>query len=438
MDSYLTVNHGEEDEGHIKKAWTVYLEENRDAIESEILGSVENEDKFLERRNRILDHLLARFGFDLTSFEFVAQMNTEQLIDHKVKILNNLSIIGKNKTKGIDPEKVGFNKLSDRSGFEQFLYLVLGLGGPETTKLSDVASSLFKNNRKVENKLKFQFKSKNTSEIFRDLFALGSLKHNYALDDGSLKLFSSDGNEFASSKSKNDNEDVAIQRLFKKLGGLNAESEGFYLIEHLLLKPSDGMKTFGFAVPIDNVSVFESPYNLDRVERDELIDSFCNNCASSRCFEVVEVELFQYKILWTHDSSQLMGCYFFESKDAAQSAIKRYLNVFGEKENIKADLVRATKYHEFYNEVADPFSNIVTYVFPDWPSRFQNNAFKKYIEDFILAETPAHIFANILWLDYEELLTFESQFESWMQCPDQPEPKKQLELEALLPFLVKH
>ena len=70
----------------------------------------------------------------------------------------------------------------------------------------------------------------------------------------------------------------------------------------------------------------------------------------------------------------------------------------------------------------DPYSFIMTIVFPTWPSRFQQSTFKNFVEELILLECPAHIFVNVLWLDYHDMEEFELAYQTWLDLRNAPEP----------------
>ncbi len=63
----------------------------------------------------------------------------------------------------------------------------------------------------------------------------------------------------------------------------------------------------------------------------------------------------------------------------------------------------------------DPYSFVMTMVFPSWPARFQSTAFRNYLQEMVLQEAPAHIFVHILWLDLEEMESFEKTYKDWLE-----------------------
>jgi hypothetical protein len=62
----------------------------------------------------------------------------------------------------------------------------------------------------------------------------------------------------------------------------------------------------------------------------------------------------------------------------------------------------------------DPYSFRLSFVFPNWPLRFADVDFKRYIEKIIQRETPAHILAEIYWIDETTMQTFEIAFRAWL------------------------
>jgi hypothetical protein len=65
----------------------------------------------------------------------------------------------------------------------------------------------------------------------------------------------------------------------------------------------------------------------------------------------------------------------------------------------------------------DPYSLQLTYVFPDWPDRFKsenNNNFREFIERVIREETPVHLTVYVRWLNKEEMSAFEKTFRQFL------------------------
>lgn len=65
---------------------------------------------------------------------------------------------------------------------------------------------------------------------------------------------------------------------------------------------------------------------------------------------------------------------------------------------------------------SDPYSFRATVVLPYWPRRFRNVAFRNFFERTIRAETPAHIFLRICWVDVCDMREFEEAYQRWLHA----------------------
>ncbi|AXI24337.1 Putative afp12-like protein [Cardinium endosymbiont of Sogatella furcifera] len=83
----------------------------------------------------------------------------------------------------------------------------------------------------------------------------------------------------------------------------------------------------------------------------------------------------------------------------------------------------------------DPYSFIMTMVFPSWPARFQQSSFRHAVEEMVIMEGPAHIFTNILWLDFEDMETFEQAYKTWIQLKADAKSSK-VEIDAAAKVLM--
>lgn len=63
---------------------------------------------------------------------------------------------------------------------------------------------------------------------------------------------------------------------------------------------------------------------------------------------------------------------------------------------------------------SDFYSLQLTYVFPNWTDRYQVNDFKGFVGNTIREETPAHITAYIQWLSRDEMKRFDRSFRHFL------------------------
>ena len=64
----------------------------------------------------------------------------------------------------------------------------------------------------------------------------------------------------------------------------------------------------------------------------------------------------------------------------------------------------------------DPYSFKLTFLFPGWIGRFADAKpeYRRFVEKVIQRETPAHILAEVYWLELYEMVNFESAYKDWL------------------------
>lgn len=66
-------------------------------------------------------------------------------------------------------------------------------------------------------------------------------------------------------------------------------------------------------------------------------------------------------------------------------------------------------------ESVDPYSFRMTLVIPAWPERFTKWTFRKFIEDTVRKEAPAHIFVKICWVSCMQMHEFQIAYKNWLE-----------------------
>lgn len=66
-------------------------------------------------------------------------------------------------------------------------------------------------------------------------------------------------------------------------------------------------------------------------------------------------------------------------------------------------------------EVTDPYSFRATIILPSWPERFQRTRFRQYMENLLRLEAPAHIYLKICWISHCEMQEFEACYCDWLE-----------------------
>ncbi|SFK24739.1 hypothetical protein SAMN05216302_1002149 [Nitrosomonas aestuarii] len=64
-------------------------------------------------------------------------------------------------------------------------------------------------------------------------------------------------------------------------------------------------------------------------------------------------------------------------------------------------------------------NNRISILFPSWTTRFSDNAFRKFAEETIQRNLPAHVFAQFYWLDFSPMQRFEKYYKDWLYLMQQ-------------------
>ncbi|WP_437819911.1 diguanylate cyclase [Sorangium sp. So ce1078] len=64
----------------------------------------------------------------------------------------------------------------------------------------------------------------------------------------------------------------------------------------------------------------------------------------------------------------------------------------------------------------DPYSYRVHVVLPAYAGRFRNMEFRRYAEEVIRQETPAHILPKICWVDRDAMIALEAAYRAWLEA----------------------
>ena len=88
----------------------------------------------------------------------------------------------------------------------------------------------------------------------------------------------------------------------------------------------------------------------------------------------------------------------------------------------------------------------VSVIFPSWTARFANTAFRKFAEETVIKNLPAHILPEFYWLDFVYMQDFEQRYKTWLSClqwanlHDRPDNFQQLNeaSKRMISFLLKN
>lgn len=62
----------------------------------------------------------------------------------------------------------------------------------------------------------------------------------------------------------------------------------------------------------------------------------------------------------------------------------------------------------------DPYSYRLNFILPAYAGRFQNMDFRRFVEETIRQETPAHILPKVCWIDSDDMAALEGPYRNWI------------------------
>jgi hypothetical protein len=413
-----TLNIDLKDSKKVMRLWKKERETVFSQLENSIQLIAESEKLFTNRRNKLLDHLLARFSI---KFEEVyrnsgtAEPNLGiQLINKKIDVLKHLYEVTNYRAQAINLSEIA-NTQALGAGFD---HLVQKLAGFNQASLLSIDQ--FEYSRELPETHKgayFKFPNIEKSNVFNTLSRWGASEINYKVetDQQIFRVKLTNGKHVLAEYSesyKNENEATdAIKQLAAKVRHENALFETVYVFEHILLRPSEEAKAYHFQF-IDELGnpVFSSPEPLSFEERAKALKNIIRFGQNPDNYSIVNMGSKQYKfmVLNNHKNEIAVSDMYYQNEEEAKTiiagTISAIVKIAGKKvplqhhvneyaENIFPDI-----------KLKEVYSNMVTYAIPSWPAVFQDEHNRVAIERKLMELTPAHIYANIKWMDRHLLL----------------------------------
>ncbi|WP_422104875.1 hypothetical protein [Winogradskyella sp.] len=337
------------DEAYSKDFENILLHGERDSDRS----IYETEATFYDRRNRVLDHLMARFGESFNDYVLMTHMiqqnaqglaeltlQNQELIDDKQRFLMQypkLSYargLGFNYCQVTNADEAYPWGIEQRGGYEKRIAALLGIN---SIVLGDIVDNVPKKTWTYQTaigELKFRLLNSVTLpleahwQLAHELLHTISAYRVFTFSKSYIYVINSDHKKVARLDKAFESEKEAQDYISKLYQGLNSHLENFYLLEHILLRP------------------LVSDENLT----DEDLLTVCLND----------------------------DCY---SEDHM-----------------------------------DPYSFKATLVLPGWLARFRNRYFREYAETLCRQEAPAHCMIKICWVGRSDMLAFQNAYKKWLEA----------------------
>lgn len=222
----------------------------------------------------------------------------------------------------------------------------------------------------------------------------------------------------------------------------NYDGEGLHVMDHILLRPQipDQWRTtvkvpHSGAVITSDFFLYSNNYDTYTETEEEYLDFLADIKKTSTVFEATDngSGIYYLGIRKTIPATPPLpityvyigSSEFFDSKekaDAAAIVAKNYLTPSSTPVGTVEVIPNANFLNighgpgrEFISPYdIDPYSFNVTVVLPAWPAKFRDPFFRKYAEDMMSSEVPAHIAVNYKWVSNTQLQQFEACYKDYL------------------------
>ncbi|ELR71201.1 hypothetical protein C900_03005 [Fulvivirga imtechensis AK7] len=432
----------------------------KDPAPEAVLRVMSGFDEYLDRKNRILDHLLARFGERFSAdvsgkvknlFGEMSKDEVEQeIIRLKSEFLRNYVRMSRDRAQAfnylensIDQANVptfrrrisfllNIKDHRQRSLINHHSQIKVDIHEPGSRGISSARADMgqgqeihYRQAEETQGKATFLVKDRKTLEY---LLLRGGSKSNYhivsASDSKYLVLFYTQKKEFPVKVAEADSAEKA-QKLIRKLvawfNEVSSKSEGFHVVEHILLRPY-GIDEFHFQIlDRDDAILFDSieshTYEEQKLRAEDALVAGCDKANYKR----VQVRSGKHVIILrdrhNRELARLKG--ELPSEEGAARKVDDLVKYFKELEkdntvNQKKLVFTAVKVEQ--RKVSKDFYNAkMSIILPAWIARFQNEEFRLLLRNSLRQSIPAHISTSFIWLDIEGMKNFESVQKQWLE-----------------------
>ncbi len=404
-----------------EEEWKLFKKNENNDYMRFLREGLEDQDTYRERKNRVFDHLLARFNWPLDFFPVnlfhslygdpAMEEKKDEILDWKSDIINNLVELSHDRIRAIDYLATS-KDLEAFKGFHKRLAKLLYIHKLKRRPLSWVFdlkkgeqdgeeqvhslawmgktkpdSHAGKEPRDSQSPNFFDFGDQ-TTEIFKN----GIDINNYKIEPASKNL------QYYYIKYKNPEEKqwnkisekyadplhakASLLKLINYLKDINIESEGFHIVEHVLLRPALKSNSFGFGF-FENKDkcLFHQKQWHSFMERENILAGIAESGTGDE------------------NSSQLL-----KDLQMLQDRENRFYPRYTLWTKVSDDFVIKEDYFDYRMSV----------VLPSWPARFQDGDFRAFVMGLFRINAPAHIRINFLWLNITEMKKFEKIYFDWL------------------------
>ncbi|MCG8701783.1 MAG: hypothetical protein MI922_27265, partial [Bacteroidales bacterium] len=311
-------------------------------------------DNYIERKNKFLDHLIARFAESFNDYVLLmhsefSEHSEDEIIHDKVAFIREYAPISAARGKAMNLLDInnGIWDTTNVSGFQRRVSRLCGINNYVRRDLSGVNYAMYL--------------EKDTDPV----------------DEYRFRIYDTDGKKIIlSSSTKYTSENEAIEELRKAI------KLGLSFSSYKILQSKDERYYFNIVDDTDEVIARRIEY----FETREL-------CEQAAWY------LIDYLNLKFSDE----GMYVIEHPMLLpqEGATEPFVTVCTDPNCAHCDPL-------------DPYSFRISVILPGWTERFENIDFRKFVEKTIRMETPAHILARICWIGKDQMTEFEELYQYYL------------------------
>lgn len=318
----------------------------------------EDRESFQLRRNRMLDHLLARFSETFTDYVMMMVQQDgdslktyEALINDKIDFLRQQPILSRERNRAFNyrPENLALVWDTDNvSGLEKRAGRLAGIDNYQRRNLScALFLATLIGTRKVGSEFRIEIKDADDKVLFKS-------KETFATRE------------------------LAEEEAAAIFDGLNNSSS--YHID-----TSGGAGTVFYTITHNGTSLTHD-------------GTFDNNNAAVRAIENLVARYYQ---VLEDEVCNSEGLYLIE-------------HLLLRPRSLLADLPEVCIGTDAGCSDEDWFSFRASIVLPYWPQRFQSIAFRQFFERLVREQAPAHVLLKVCWIDHEQMVELELALHEWL------------------------
>ena len=442
----------------------------------------EDEDTFFRRRHRVLDHLMSRFGekfptealekFERIRLDFDKVAIQETLIASKIRFLEHIVDLTRDRGLGFDIMRMHWDT-NNLSGLERRLMYLLNISEVQRRSLVSPlleSSKITRNDDLLKRWSSQQITTADGQQIalwmlppedysadslhyyaagdippLKQLFLSAPQRRNYRIisaedentDNSVLIIFTASGTTEPALIGRTDTREKAeemVQKAVEKYKKLNEASEGFFLVEHILLRPLEQI-SWRIRIFDQKGDTYMSSYHATDLETQKhLADDLLYLAESRENYQAVLLKdglVYEVVLYDAQDKPVAKLAGVWPDREEADRAVKRAARYFTKLRKDGLDREEFLEIEQFSGKRSEfpssfNFSNECTLILPDWPARFQNEDFMQLMASLIGEHLPAHLKLKAVALSAEQMIEFEQLYQEWLAEKAQIEPNFKL------------